>query len=325
MSRRRIGIVGFGNIGKFLFEKLKARDDIDIVFVWNRTCSALQGISDAVVLKNLDDFASRSADLIVEVAHPNITKAYGCKFLEEADYFIGSPTALSDEDLEIDLRKAATKHSLYVPAGALWGGEDIKKMADTGSLQGLKVTMTKHTTSFKLQGELKDKNDLVTNTSTVLYEGPVRDLCPLAPNNVNTMAAAAIAAHNLGFDKVQGSIVSDPGLLNWHIVEIDVIGPGDVDEGTAFHCKTVRKNPAQIGHVTGNATYMSFLSSVLAAHGKESGDHYRLLNWHIVEIDVIGPGDVDKGTAFTRTVRKNRVRIGPVTGNVTYWSFKCFR
>lgn len=41
-------------------------------------------------------------------------------------------------------------------------------------------------------------------------EGPVRELCPLAPNNVNTMAAAAIAAHNLGFDKVSGSIVSDP-------------------------------------------------------------------------------------------------------------------
>lgn len=37
----------------------------------------------------------------------------------------------------------------------------------------------------------------------------MRDLCPLAPNNVNTMAAAALAAHNLGFDGVQGSIVAD--------------------------------------------------------------------------------------------------------------------
>ena len=41
--------------------------------------------------------------------------------------------------------------------------------------------------------------------------GPVSALCPLAPNNVNTMAAAAISAHNLGFDKVQGAIVADPG------------------------------------------------------------------------------------------------------------------
>lgn len=40
--------------------------------------------------------------------------------------------------------------------------------------------------------------------------GPVRGLCSLAPNNVNTMAAAALAAHNLGFDKTQGCIVADP-------------------------------------------------------------------------------------------------------------------
>jgi predicted dinucleotide-utilizing enzyme len=28
---------------------------------------------------------------------------------------------------------------------------------------------------------------------TVIYDGSVRDLCPLAPNNVNTMACAAMA------------------------------------------------------------------------------------------------------------------------------------
>ena len=40
--------------------------------------------------------------------------------------------------------------------------------------------------------------------------GPVRELCALAPNNVNTMACAAIAAHNLGFDGVTGCLVADP-------------------------------------------------------------------------------------------------------------------
>lgn len=51
---------------------------------------------------------------------------------------------------------------------------------------------------------------LILSEMYFFVEGPVRELCPLAPNNVNTMAAAAIAAHNLGFDKVTGSIVSDP-------------------------------------------------------------------------------------------------------------------
>jgi hypothetical protein len=40
--------------------------------------------------------------------------------------------------------------------------------------------------------------------------GSVRALCPLAPNNVNTMASAAIAGHNLGFDLTKARLVSDP-------------------------------------------------------------------------------------------------------------------
>ena len=39
--------------------------------------------------------------------------------------------------------------------------------------------------------------------------GPVRQLCPMAPANVNTMACAAIAGHNLGFDNVQGCLIAD--------------------------------------------------------------------------------------------------------------------
>lgn len=82
-------------------------------------------------------------------------------------------------------------------------------------------------------------------------------MCPLAPNNVNTMAAAAIAAESLGFDGVQGSIVSDPNLIDSHIVEIEIFGLN------GFHVKTVRTNPAKIGNVTGQATYASFWASLL--------------------------------------------------------------
>ena len=50
---------------------------------------------------------------------------------------LGSPTALADEETEQILYKAAKMHhGLYVPSGALWGGEDIRKMADRGTLTG---------------------------------------------------------------------------------------------------------------------------------------------------------------------------------------------
>lgn len=49
---------------------------------------------------------------------------------------IGSPTALADPQVQKALFETASKcHGLYVPAGALWGGQDIQKMADRGTLK----------------------------------------------------------------------------------------------------------------------------------------------------------------------------------------------
>lgn len=50
---------------------------------------------------------------------------------------MGSPSALSDPQLEQELRTAAIQHgkTLYVPSGALWGGQDIQKMNDSGTLR----------------------------------------------------------------------------------------------------------------------------------------------------------------------------------------------
>ncbi|KJH48337.1 hypothetical protein DICVIV_05578 [Dictyocaulus viviparus] len=86
-------------------------------------------------------------------------------------------------------------------------------MADQGTLKALTITMTKHPSSFKLESPLREINDIVkanNSDAVALYEGPVRALCQLAPNNVNTMAGGAIAAHNLGFDGVIAKLVSDP-------------------------------------------------------------------------------------------------------------------
>jgi predicted dinucleotide-utilizing enzyme len=89
----------------------------------------------------------------------------------------------------------------------------------------------------------------------------------MAPNNVNTMACCALAGHTLGFDGVVGVLVADPS-LDAHIVEIDVTGPD------GFSVKTHRHNPAAVGAVTGNATYESFLSSMLLATGRGAGFHF---------------------------------------------------
>ncbi|KAK6184979.1 hypothetical protein SNE40_007314 [Patella caerulea] len=274
-DRRRIGVVGYGELGQYLVKAIQESENLELCFVWNRTSSVLNGkIDETLILKDLSDFPELNPDLIVEVAHPSITHQYGTEFLKHADFMMGSPTALADKELESKLRTAATSRGLYLPSGAFWGGEDVRKMADLGTLKALCVTMKKHPSSLRLNGDLRARNEAVVGDNAVeLYNGPVRQLCPLAPNNVNTMALAALAAHNLGFDGVQCKLVADPKLTDWHIVEVEVWGPGDISAGTAFHCHTIRRNPAQIGKVTGSATYSSFFSSMNRACGKGHGVH----------------------------------------------------
>ncbi|XP_076361865.1 aspartate dehydrogenase domain-containing protein-like isoform X2 [Tachypleus tridentatus] len=273
-QRRRIGIVGFGHLGQYLVQTiLEKQREFELAFVWNRTKSYLTGkVDPSLQLDDLSNFQDRHPDLVVEVAHPSITAEFGKLFVRHCDYMIGSPTALADKNTEMSLREAATQHGIYIANGALWGGEDIRKMADCGSLRGLKVTMSKHPSCLKLVGELQNKNEQVKEHAVILYQGSVRDLCLKAPNNVNTMAAAAMAGHTLGFDHTQACLISDPSLTDYHVVEVEVQGPIQPN-GKKFFIHTVRKNPAPVGAVTGTATYTSFLSSMLEAQGKGPGFH----------------------------------------------------
>jgi hypothetical protein len=84
--------------------------------------------------------------------------------------------------------------------------------------------------------------------------------------------AAAIAAYDtLGFDGVTCRLVADFG-LDAHIITIDA--QGKKKEGSSappFRVFTERYNPAAPGAVTGSATYVSFLSSIVETGGKGRG------------------------------------------------------
>ena len=147
-EKRRVGIVGYGNLGKYLAKAIIEDKDLankfELAFVWNRTKSKIEEdkfIPTETILENLDAFEEKKADLIIEVAHPLITEQYGEAFISKADFMIGSPTIFANQKIEEMLTKAASnsKFGVYIPAGAFWGAGDIQKMADRGDLKGLKV------------------------------------------------------------------------------------------------------------------------------------------------------------------------------------------
>ncbi|XP_069738847.1 aspartate dehydrogenase domain-containing protein [Phaenicophaeus curvirostris] len=267
---RRVGILGYGQLGRFLVSRLQSRGPplgLSLAFVWAR--GGLEQLPPHLRLHDLRLLPRTGVDLVVEVAHPCVAKEHGEDILAHADFMVGSPTALADPETERRLREAVARggHTLYVPRGALWGCEDIRRMDQAGTLAGLKVTMTKAPQSFRLAGRLQERLEasVASGDRVVLYEGPLRPLCPLAPNNVNTMAVAAVAAPRLGFDGVQACLVADPSVPDCHIVEVEVTGVGD--EGRALRVTSVRRNPASPGAVTGSATRDTFWDSLTACHG----------------------------------------------------------
>jgi aspartate dehydrogenase len=290
-KRIRVGIVGFGLLGQYLYTELErdaaAKRRFEVAFVWNRSIDKVRswrsssGANDGeaalsvpseLVLENLNDFATMRPDLVVEVAHPGIYAEFGVKFLSHCSIFVGSPTAFADDSVLkqcLDV-STATSHSILCPVGALWGAQDIARMAQRGSLTALEITMKKPPQSMRLEEPLQSAVEEFIKSSDVervLFRGPVGELCPLAPNNVNTMACAALASGiKLGFKGCVGVLLADKS-IEAHVIEICVTGkplPGRTDP---FVCRTVRYNPCDPNAVTASATYGSFLSSLLRADG----------------------------------------------------------
>lgn len=83
MAPRRVGVVGYGKLGQFLVEKIQSDPNMTLAFVWNRTRDAIGSeVDSALVCSDLTKVAEFSPDIIIEVAHPCISKEYGVTFLQ---------------------------------------------------------------------------------------------------------------------------------------------------------------------------------------------------------------------------------------------------
>ena len=271
----RVGIVGFGELGQFLSKNLleneRLKKNFTLAFVWNRSKEVFEKtVPNHLRLDTLDDFEMFCPDLIVEVAHPLITENYGERFLNYCDYMAGSPTAFANpQTYEQLVANAHFAKGLYIPRGALPGLEEIIRMRLSNRLLDARITMKKHPNSIHFLGELSPPIS-ETNGERVLFEGSLRELCPLAPNNVNTMAVLALAS-GLGFDQIEAKLIADP-LLEHHITTVELFGPRS--HGSRYKLTLMRESPAGIGAVTSSATLMTFLDSMIAANGLGSGLHF---------------------------------------------------
>ncbi|MFN8622120.1 MAG: aspartate dehydrogenase domain-containing protein [Chloroflexota bacterium] len=256
MSRRRawIGIIGNGFVGASLAARIA--DDrslgLDVAFVAARHPRKGE-LGLATVSADL--VAERGADLVVEAAHPDITRALGRSILRSADYLPLSTTALVDDDLRADLEATAQDAGtrLVLPHGALVGGDSLLEWREQWA--AVTITFRKHPRAIDFAVSGIDPAGIAGPTT--LYDGPVRGIAPMFPRNVNTMVTCALAT--VGLDACRGVLVADPA-LDVAVAEVVAIGK----DGSRL--ETTRRQPA-VG-VSGTEMMASLLRSIQVATGR---------------------------------------------------------
>ena len=125
----RIGLIGYGQIGAAVHDLIGANPagGMEVVFIHDQDPSRLADVESDLALEDLGDFDSRSPDLVVEMAHPAVTREWGAAILQKTNYMFISVTALADAELESLLEETTREYGTraFVPHGGVVGMEDV--------------------------------------------------------------------------------------------------------------------------------------------------------------------------------------------------------
>lgn len=260
MERRRIGLIGFGHVGQHVYREIRARPELglEIAFVHNRSREKLSDVPEAFVLGRLEDLADRQADLVVEMAHPDISRLYGETILDHADYMVLSTTALADAALHERLIDRALKRGrrLFLSHGALVGVQELEEARD--NWVHVEITFEKNPRNIDFDASGIDGGALVERT--IVFEGTARGIAKLFPRNVNSMMTLALAT--VGPDACRARLVADPA-LDAAIARIAAVGK----DGTRF--EIMRTDP--IVGVTSVGVLASQVASICRTGGFPHG------------------------------------------------------
>ncbi|MBT3341715.1 MAG: DUF108 domain-containing protein [Gemmatimonadetes bacterium] len=202
----RVGLVGYGLIGQAVREMIDTSDNgMEVAFIHDADTSRLADLGD-LALEDLGQFDGRGADLIVEMAHPDVTRKWGTKILEKTNYMFISVTALADQAIETGIEETTAKFGTraFVPHGGVVGMDALLENRDIW--ESVEVVMKKPPKNVDCAAAGVDPESITKETC--LYEGPTRGICPKFPRNVNTHAAIAYAG--IGFDRTHSILIVDP-------------------------------------------------------------------------------------------------------------------
>lgn len=215
----RIGLIGGGNIGKFLLQCINIKGLLPgskIAGLYTRNEQSAAQLAVQFDTESFPDpqslIESADLDLVIEAATVQVVKDYAAAILSSGkDLVLSSVGALADVSFYRQLEEICQKNGtkIYLPSGAIGGLDILKAAKSIGELESVSIVTRKPPAA--LPGAPADRKQ-------VMFEGSANQAIELFPKNINVSIILSLAG--LGPDKTVVKIISDPEVRkNSHSIE----------------------------------------------------------------------------------------------------------
>jgi aspartate dehydrogenase len=219
-SARRIGLVGFGAIGKDVAARLLSASDAPHLTVLTRKpIPARAGIG---WVGNVADLINKAPEIVIEAAgHTAVSECVPLLLEDGIPVVLTSVGALADSALEASVRDAERRGrcSLILPGGAIGGIDYLRSVAQLPDVAA-RYCSRKPIAAWRQEILALGLNPDAASSEIVLFEGSAREAALLFPQNLNVALTVALAIG--GMDALKVRVVADPGVeRNSHEIEIE--------------------------------------------------------------------------------------------------------
>jgi len=204
----KIGLIGYGNIGRFLLQSINQNNlikDGRITVISGRNPEHGQMIAEeygAEYVQDVNQLIEKDVDIVIEAATVEVVKKHAAAILRSGkDFLVISVGALADrsfyEQLHMICEQSRVK--LLLPSGAIGGLDILKAAKSIGQLETVSITTRKPPKA--LPGAPLEEE-------TVLFSGCAEEAIQRFPQNINVSIILSLAG--IGPAKTFVTIIADP-------------------------------------------------------------------------------------------------------------------
>ncbi|MBR1124888.1 aspartate dehydrogenase [Bradyrhizobium lablabi] len=217
---RRIGLVGFGAIGKDVATRLlSASDPPHLTILTRKPIPATAGID---WVGSVFDLIDKAPDIVIEAAGHAAVRECVPPLLEDGiPVVLTSVGALADDALEASVRHAEKRgqSGLILPGGAIGGIDYLRSVAQLPDVAA-RYCSRKPVAAWRQEIAALGLDPDAATSEIVLFEGSARKAALLFPQNLNVALTIALAVG--GMNALQVRVVADPRVKrNSHEIEIE--------------------------------------------------------------------------------------------------------